>query len=215
MFRTLSYIGIAAAVVAGPPVAYSTAPEYWKSVISSLPVVGSGETGESPAAPDPTTAEVPGVTQHNMPVEGPAVANLNEVFRFNVTPGWITSRWPRVSTGGAVIQLQGYRVPLVTGTKDTDIAGSLTYYFNAQQKVQRITFDGTTGNATNLVRMLTSKYGFVRRLTNNPGIFIFEFTHADGRTKSLLTITSAATIKASDPYRRFKVQLRLEKPATA
>jgi len=215
MIRTATYLGIAAAVIAGPPLVYTKAPDLWKSVVASLPVVGSDKPKENAAAPQPDKSTVAVNGQPVMPIEGTPVANMAEVFHFNVTPGWITSRWPRVSTGGAHLQLQGYRVPLVTGTQDTDIAGSLTYYFNAQQKVQRITFDGTTGNASRLVGLLTSKYGFVRRLTNNPGMFVYEYAHADGRTKSLLTITSATAIKASDPYRRFKVRLLLEKPAQA
>jgi len=213
MFRTLTYLGIATAVIAGPPLLYSKAPDLWKSVVAYLPVVGSDASKEAAAQPGEATS-TPGV-ELAMPVEGATVGNMAEVFRFNVTPGWITSRWPRVSTGGAHIRLQGYRVPLVTGTSDTDIAGSLTYYFNAQQQVERITFDGTTGNANRLVGLMTKKYGFVRRLTNHPGLFVYEHTHADHRTKSLLTITSATVIKADDPYRRFKVQLRLEKPNAA
>ena len=65
--------------------------------------------------------------------------SLAEVLRFDVTVAWVMQRWPRVSTGLPYLQLQGYRVPLVTGTTVADLAGSLTYYFNAQQQVQRIT----------------------------------------------------------------------------
>ncbi len=61
------------------------------------------------------------------------------MLRFDVTVEWVMQRWPRVSTGLPYLQLQGYRVPLVTGTKVADLAGSLTYYFNARQQVQRIT----------------------------------------------------------------------------
>lgn len=214
MFRSLTNIAIAAAVIAGPPVAYSTAPDYWKSVAKSLPWVGSAIAGDSPGTLDPADSEgVADGQQPKAPLEGAPVADLAEVLRFDVTPGWIMNRWPRVSTGGAHLQLQGYRVPLVTGTEETDIAGSLTYYFNAQQRVQRITFSGTTGDGKKLVGLLTTRYGFIRRPTNDPGLFIYEFAHADGRTKSLLKITSAQTIKASDPHRRFKVQLLLEKRA--
>ena len=69
--------------------------------------------------------------------------SLAEVLRFDVTVEWVMQRWPRVTTGLPQLQLQGYRVPLVTGTSLSDVAGSLTYYFNARQQVQRITLRGT------------------------------------------------------------------------
>ena len=64
------------------------------------------------------------------------------VFDFQITPESIVAHWPAVSTGLAQLQLEGYRVPLVTGTAKHNLAGSLTWYFNAQQKLQQITFVG-------------------------------------------------------------------------
>ena len=98
--------------------------------------------------------------------------SLAEVLRFDVTVEWILRRWPRVTTGLPYLQLQGYRVPLVTGTGMSDVAGSLTYYFNAQQQVQRITLRGTTGDPSVLASILTSRYRFARRLTNDPGVVL-------------------------------------------
>ena len=74
------------------------------------------------------------------------VQDPSSVFHFQITPEWIVAHWPAVSTGLAQLQLEGYRVPLVTGTARHDLAGSLTYYFNAEQKLQQITFVGTTGD---------------------------------------------------------------------
>ena len=45
--------------------------------------------------------------------------SLVEVLDFNVTVEWVMQRWPRVSTGLPYVELQGYRVPLVTGTGTT------------------------------------------------------------------------------------------------
>ena len=100
--------------------------------------------------------------------------SLAEVLRFDVTVDWVMQRWPRVSTGLPYLQLQGYRVPLVTGSRMTDLAGSLTYYFNARQQVQRIAFRGTTGDPSVLVALLTGRYRFTRRMTNDPGVVLYE-----------------------------------------
>jgi len=122
------------------------------------------------------------------------------------------ARWPRVSTALAHLQLHGYRVPLVTGTTPADLAGSLTYYFNSKIEVQRITFHGTTGDVRKLVTLLTGHYGFTRRLANNPAIILYESASPDQKVASICRIQPMAVIKATEPNRRFEVDLVMERP---
>lgn len=150
MVKKLLLHTVLLAAAVGAPVAYFTGSDYWK---------GNGDQGTSAGATndakasgqaaslDASLSGVPVGEGSPISVEGTPVRDLAEVFRFDVTTDWILRHWPRVSTGLAQLQLQGYRVPLVTGTGEADLAGSLTYYFNARQKVQRITFCGTTGDA--------------------------------------------------------------------
>jgi hypothetical protein len=140
------------------------------------------------------------------------VHDVADVLRFDVTPDWIVHNWPRVSTGLAHLPLQGYRVPLVTGTAQDDLAGSLTYYFNPHQQVQRITFSGTTGNTGKLVNLVKARFGFTRRLTNDPGVFLYELPDSKGRVNSFVWIRPARVVRANDPYRRFEVALLIERP---
>ena len=58
MFRSMSFLAIAAAVIAGPPVAYSTAPDYWKSVAKSLPWLGSGKADDPSGTSDPADSKI-------------------------------------------------------------------------------------------------------------------------------------------------------------
>jgi hypothetical protein len=97
----------------------------------------------------------------------------------------------------------------VTGTAADDLAGSLTYYFNANQRVEQITFEGTTGDATSLLRILIARYGFGRRLTNDPGLFRYEVPELRGPPKSFLDIRLT---QPNDPYRRYQVELVLVRP---
>ena len=133
------------------------------------------------------------------------------MLRFDVTVEWVLRRWPRVTTGLPDLQLQGYRVPLVTGTKVSDVAGSLTYYFNVRQQVQRITLRGTTGDPSVLANVLINRYHFVRHLTNDPGAIFYEAVDADRRQIGSLNVHSAAVIDASQPYSRFQFELALER----
>jgi hypothetical protein len=145
-------------------------------------------------------------------VDSLPLPSLGEVLRFDVTVEWVMRRWPRVTTGLPYLQLQGYRVPLVTGTGVADLAGSLTYYFNAQQQAVRITFHGTTGNPSTLLAMLTSQYHFVRRLTNDPGLVVYETVDASNRPTGTAKFRSAKVVRADQPYNRFEVDLTIDRP---
>jgi hypothetical protein len=137
---------------------------------------------------------------------------LKEVLNFDVTVAWVTQHWPRVSSGLSQVQLQGYRVPLVTGVGVADVAGSLTYYFDSRQQVQRITLRGTTGNPTPLIQLLASRFRFTRRMLNDPGLILFESVDADNQLVGSLKIRSAPVIKASQPYTRYELDLVLNRP---
>jgi hypothetical protein len=138
--------------------------------------------------------------------------SLMEVLNFNVTVDWVMRQWPRVSTGLPDLQLQGYRVPLVTGTSVADVAGSLTYYFNAQQRLQRITLHGTTGDPSALVTLLAGQYHFTRRLTNDPSMVLYETVDSSDQSAGSLKIHSARVIKVNQPYMRFEVDLAINRP---
>jgi len=172
----------------------------------SLPTGGASPSGlptsfglaDSPSAPGS-----PAVPQR---------LSLDEVFRFDLTIRDVLARWPRVSTSLADLQLQGYRVPLVTGPAETDLAGALTYYFNSYQQLQRITFQGTTGDGRQLVEFLVRRYGFQRRLTNDPSLFVYEVPRLGGPSQSMLRLKLAPTLKADLPHQRFDVWLVIERP---
>ncbi|HUT11828.1 MAG TPA: DUF6690 family protein [Thermoguttaceae bacterium] len=207
--RKMILLGVAGlGLAAAFPAVFYTVPGVWKAVREawystgneiSTGMVGEGATGDDGLA--------------SPPVEGPPTSNLAEVLRFDVTADWIQSRWPQVATGLAHLQLQGYRVPLVTGTDPTDLAGALTYYFNPKQQVQRITFHGTTGDAQKLVSLLTNYYRFVYRPANDPGLFVYESASPDGKIHNLLRVRQAGVLKSSDPLRRFSVDLVMERPS--
>jgi len=141
--------------------------------------------------------------------QGPVLGDLPDVLRFDVTPDWIIQRWPVVSAGLSSLTLQGYRVPLVTGTQTDDLTGALTYYFDARQQVRRITLQGTTGDGRKLVQLLTGRYQFGRRLTNDPRILRYEVPESRGPARSYLELRMA---KPTDAHHRFDVSLLMERP---
>src|SRR5581483_3994604 len=119
--------------------------------------------------------------------------------------------WPRVNTRLASLDLHGYRVALVTGTKESDLAGSLTYYFAPDQRVQRITFIGKSGDPSPLVALLTSRYRFKRKIVDDPSLALYQVKRG-WKTLSEMRIRPASSITADDPYGRFEVALVIERP---
>ncbi len=209
---------IVVAIVVGAPILYFSAPKIWAKAKTTVSSLWKGEEDSDPAAagaavPQPKII-VTGMPPAHSPlaVEGPRVKDLGEVFRFDISTGWIMQRWTRVSTGMSQLQLQGYRVSLVTGTARDDLAGSLTYYFNPTQQAQTITFSGTTGNATKLIRFLSKRYGFTRRIANDAGLFIYEVPASDDKVQSVLKVRTTGILKANEPLRRFDVNLVLQRP---
>ena len=172
----------------GGPVGYYSVSDIVSAARKSLSPDAASAGSPQTVASDPNTPSV-GMSGLANGVQGAADASapwaraaampgLDEVLRFDVTVDWITRHWPRVSTGLPQVQLQGYRVPLVTGTKLSDVAGSLTYYFDSRQQAQRITLRGTTGDPRALVALLEGRFHFVRRLTNDPSIAYYEAVDA-------------------------------------
>jgi hypothetical protein len=145
------------------------------------------------------------------PIEGLATQNLAEVLNFNGTPGWVMARWPRVTSGLAHVDLQGYRVPLVTGTAENDIAGSLTYYFDKEQRLKFITFQGATGDPRKLIDLVTRQYSFKPEPTSDPGLSLYQVKW-NGRPLSELRIRPAKVLRADQPNSRFQVELAMMRP---
>jgi len=179
----------------------------------SISGVGPGASAGSASKADgssPSAASLPAPGETWAPPgDRTAQVGLAEALRFDVTPAWVMERWPWVSAGLSELPLAGYRVPLLTGASEDDLAGSLTYYFNARQQVARITFQGTTGDARKLIRLLMSRYGFGRRIMNDPALFRYEVPVSKGPAQSYLDLRLD---RPKDPYRRFDVTLVIERP---
>ena len=186
-------------------------PYCYSSLLGSAASKSADESGI--AAAQAGTARTPAVADNTaLLAQAPTHNDLAEIFRWDITTAWVLSRWPRVSAGLSEVELQGYRVPLVTGTATDDLAGSLTYYFNKQQRVQRITFFGTTGDTRRLVALLATKFGFVRELADDPSLFLYRVREGR-RVASELRIKPAHVLRSNEPFTRFDVALVIERPA--
>lgn len=142
-------------------------------------------------------------------VASPAVVDLREVVRFDLTPRWIMERWPRVSSVPSEGQFDGLRVPLVTGTGAHDLAGSLTYYFDKTQQMQRLMFHGYTGDDRPLVSLITQYYRLQPEPAVGAGVFVSRW---NAKPMSALWVRRMPVVDANNHHQKFEVILELNRP---
>lgn len=177
------------------------------------PVAAIEQAAAEATKPAPTTAGKPTANS------APAIVPLAEAIRFDVTPEWVTSRWPRITTIAGDPTHLGLRVTLVSGTGPSDVAGSLTYYFDQKHALQRITLLGVTGDESQLVQLAVGHFGLRPTETIDRGLY---YGGDVNEPTSSLRVVNSPVITAEAPNARVQVSLDLQrsdvakiKPATA
>jgi hypothetical protein len=146
------------------------------------------------------------------PLEGPRVYSAEQVLRFDLTKDWVYRNWARKSTGPTDVGLFAVRVPLVTGTHVSSLAGSLTYFFNNQDQIEHISFRGRTGDTTHLANYLARTYNFQR--TEAPtGEQLYQVKKGR-RVQSELRTRPAPVMWATSPHALIAVELELARPGS-
>ncbi len=169
-------------------------------------------------AADPNMAQAPDgpgslLFPSQTPLEGPPAQRLEEILRFDITKEWVYTRWRRKSAGLADPELFGVRVPLVTGTGAEDLAGSLSYYFEASGQVARIEFRGRTGDLRPLVQLLTSRFHLKAQPPAMPGELLYQ-VRWNTSVQSELRARPASVVWESSPLNRFQITLTLNRPGS-
>ena len=144
-------------------------------------------------------------------LSGGEIHDLREVVRFDITPAQVTQRFSRVTTVLSNVQMDGLRVPVVTGTLPTDIAGTLTYYFDANKTVQRIQLHGTTGDPSLIANLMVEYYRLKPEQSLGGQLFT---TRWNNRVTSVMHVTPAPVIYAGANNARFAVFLELNQPSS-
>jgi hypothetical protein len=143
---------------------------------------------------------------------GAPIQDIREVLRFDITPRWVINRFSRVSTVLSDLRMEGLRVPLVTGTRAEDLAGTLTYFFDRSDKLQRVTLHGFTGHPDPMVNLLTQHYG----LTHTPSLEAGVYTKRwNGVPVHFLRFTHAPVVYADAVHQKYTIFLELNQPNLA
>ncbi len=185
-----------------PPLAVASPGRF---VSSSGRPAGSGELSPQPA----TSITSLGLRGETASLVGQRVTDLREVLRFDISPQWVTRRFSRVTTVLAELQLDGMRVPLVTGTGSDDLAGSISYYFDHSSRLQRVMLHGFTGDPNSIVTTLTQFYGLQSEPTLEAGVYTRRW---NGQPMHFLRITRAPVVYSDAYHHKFTVFLELNQP---
>ena len=222
--KRLLYLAVLPAAVGGPYLMMDdgwrkSAGEVWDSARSAdgpgLDSLTGAFSGGGGAPGFETTSLSAPLTSDGQPagpqprLEGPAAIGLEHIFRFDVTPAWVTGNWSRVTAVLAETDLEGLRVPLVTGVNIDDIAGSLTYYFDKQRQLQRISFHGYTGDSRRLATLLATHYKLNPEPNLGAGLYMAKW---NGQPLSVLRVSRAAVIRAESPHSQLEVLLEINRP---
>jgi len=190
--RPLLFLGVLAAAVAVPYVLLDdnlsqTAKSQWNRL-----------WGKSAKQTNDPLADLTHLTSSSAGPVTPGVA-IEEIFRFDIRPQWVTSRWPRVSTVAGDAKQLGMRVAVVTGTRPDDIAGSLTYYFDEHHQLQRITFSGLTGDARRLLAAIVTPNGLKSQPTTDAAYYL---AGDPKKPSSHVTVRHLPIVRAEDRARQ-------------
>ncbi len=134
---------------------------------------------------------------------------LEDVLHFDWTPQAVIERFNRVSTVTADPQLEGMRVAWTSGARPDDLAGSLTFYFDSERRLQRITFLGKTGDFRRLEQLVETRFHLKRHPSRAAALWLSLW---NGQPTSALLVEQAPVIEDSDPYSRYEIWLELNRP---
>jgi uncharacterized protein DUF6690 len=190
--RPLLFIGVLAAAFAVPYVLLDenlsqTAKSRWNRLW--------GKSASKTADP---LADATRLTSSSAGLVMPSAA-IEEIFRFDIQPQWVTSRWPRVSTVAGDGKQLGMRVAVVTGTRPDDIAGSLTYYFDDHHQLQRITFSGLSGDSRRLLAAVVTPNGLKSQPTTDAAYYI---AGNPKKPSSQVTVRHLPVVRADEQARQ-------------
>lgn len=212
LFGWLKYLAI---LIPGLPILYFEWDEVESYLGESIPSLGWLASDEdTPSESAPASAVSPGenTASAKSRIDTPSNVPMEQAFDFSITAPWVLGRWPRVTTRLSQLDLQGFRVPLVTGTKIDDLSGSLAYYFDQRDQLQRITFYGVTGDARRLAALLSNRFGLRRFETTDPQVYLYQALW-NGEPRAQLWIQPRAVIDIDKPYERFEVTIAIDRPS--
>lgn len=166
----------------------------------------------SAAAASPVAIAPGQPAAYNPRLDGAQFTSVDQIFRFDVTKEWVLQNWNRKTIAPTDVGLVSIRVLLVTGTRMSALAGSLTYFFNEQGQVEHISFRGRTGDTTPLVQLLTRNYQF-QQVPGSVGEHVYQVGNGE-QIQSELRTRPEGVLTSTSPQQSVVVELEFARPGS-
>ncbi len=98
------------------------------------------------------------------------------------------------------------------GSTPQDLAGSITYYFDTQRRVQRINVHGYLSDPTALVRLVTRRYSMQRMPSAGGDLYVADI---EGKKIGALRLLHPPVVRADAPGQRCAVLMELNRTGTS
>ncbi len=134
---------------------------------------------------------------------------LAGILRFDISPRWVMQYWPHVATTRSEGGLDGLRVPVITGTRPQDVVGSITYYFDKQQRVQRLAMDGAMGDDRQMVAAVTHVFKLKPESAAGAGVYVSKW---NGKPVSALWIRRMPVVHTKVGAQQYEFVLEVNRP---
>ncbi|TWT99526.1 hypothetical protein Pla108_04680 [Botrimarina colliarenosi] len=222
--RPLALAGLLGAAVGGPYVVSQANNGDWQNPwgapqaappAAEQPIAqGSPPAGFATRPPNLQGPMGPGSEIYESPASlvGPVGTPLEQAMDWSVDKNWVYHNWARKSTGLADPTLFGVRVPLVTGSGMTDVAGSLTYYFDGAGVLQKMSLYGRTADTSRLVHLATTRFG-MQAAAGSPGDQVFQAVESK-KLRGHLRTRPEGTLWATSPHSSFAIEMQVTRPGS-
>jgi hypothetical protein len=85
----------------------------------------------------------------------------------------------------------------------------MSYYFDSGQQLQRIVFQGTTGDPTAVVRLLASQYGMAVEPALNGACYV---ARSKDQITSMVRVRNVPLVRHNQPHQRYGLLIELNRP---
>ena len=142
-------------------------------------------------------------------MSGPIGYSVADLLRFDLTPNWVMKTWNLVTSDLPNTSLTGMRVPIVTGTEPTDVAGSLTYYFNKNQRLERVTLHGYCADPSSVLALAQQRFALRQYASQGTPIYLAYF---GDQPISIMRVEAMPKKDEGSSSRQYEIDLELNLP---
>jgi hypothetical protein len=189
-----------------PSYQYPTGPDFLQTSATSVPALPLNLNGQASVIL-PGDANSPDLNA--MPLAFVPVANFAEVIRLDANSAWVKSRWERISVFTTGDGLTAFRCDLVTGVNQGDLHGCLTYFFDRQDKVAKISFRGWCGDPSPIKNFAITSWNLEPKDGKSTSVFVARSWRI---SRGALILQNAPIIRRDQPLEQVAVFFEVAAP---